>query len=205
VALPRCFLGGTAVLGKILLTSWLVALPAIALAEVRVDYDRHKDFSKYRTFNVEIGSLVRPDGSIDEQNTLAENRIRGAVTRELLSRGLEPTDEGANLVVRVSGRDTERVSIVSTGWPAHYGYWGRRWGYWGRPYRYGYWARPYDGDVWAHRYLEGALTVDIIERQTGELVYRAETTNEVGKDLDKHVAKSIDKAFRKFPVEELER
>jgi Domain of unknown function (DUF4136) len=104
-------------LGKVVLTSWLVALPAIAMADVRVDYDRYQDVSKYRTFNVEVGPLVRPDGSTDEQNTLAENRIRNAVTSELLARGLEPTDSGASLVVRVSGRDTERVSIISTGWP----------------------------------------------------------------------------------------
>jgi Domain of unknown function (DUF4136) len=193
------------VLGKIFLTAWLVAFPAVALAEVRVDYDRHKDFSKYRTFDVEVGSLVRLDGSIDEQNTLAEDRLRGAVTRELLSRGLEPTDEGASLVVRISGRDTERTSLISTGpvYPRYYVR--RRWGYWGSPYRYGFWGSPYYGDVWTRRYVEGALTVDVIERQTGALVYRAEVTNEVGKDLDKQVAKSIDKAFKKFPVKELER
>jgi hypothetical protein len=190
-------------LGKIALTSWLVAFPALAMADVRVDFDRHKDFSKYRTFDIEIGALVRPDGSIDEQNTLAENRIRAAVTGELLSRGLEPTDTGANLVVRISGRDTERVSIVRTGWPAYSGYWHRRWGYWGRPYRYGFWGSPYDGDVWTRRYVEGALTVDVIERDTGALVYRARVTDEVEKDLDKQVAKAIDKAFKKFPVKEL--
>ena len=161
--------------------------------------------ASYRTFDVEIGSLVRLDGSIDEQNTLAEDRLRGAVTRELLSRGLEPTDEGASLVVRISGRDTERTSIISSGpvYPRYYSR--RRWGYWGGPYRYGFWGSPYYGDVWTRRYVEGALTVDVIERQTGALVYRAEVTDEVGKDLDKQVAKSIDKAFKKFPVKELER
>jgi hypothetical protein len=59
-------------LERIVLTFWLVALPAVALAaDVRVDFERHRDFDKYRTFQVEVGSLVRPDGSIDEQNTLA--------------------------------------------------------------------------------------------------------------------------------------
>ena len=107
-------------LGKIVLTSFLVALPAVALADVRVDLDRSKDFGKYRTFTVELGPLVRPDGTIDEHNTLAENRLRDAVTRELESRGLESTDSStANLVVRVSGRDTDRVSIVSTGFARH--------------------------------------------------------------------------------------
>jgi hypothetical protein len=192
------------VLGKILLSSLLVvAFPVAALAEVRVDLDRHKDFSQYRTFNVEIGALVRPDGSVDETNTLAENRIRQAVTSELLARGLEPTDEGPSLLVRVSGRNTERVSVISSGpvYPRYY--WRRRWGYW-RPYRYGYWGTPYYEDVWTRRYLEGALTVDVIESRTGALVYRALVTDEVGKDLDKQVTKSIDKAFKKFPVKELD-
>jgi len=188
---------------RVLLTSLLVAIPAVVSAEVRVDVDRHKDFTQYRTFNVEIGPLVRPDGVVDERNTIAENRIRSAVTSELQSRGLEPTDNSANLVVRVSGRDTERVSVVSTGFPAYSGYWVRR-GYWGRPYRYGfgYWGSPFYGDVWTRRYLEGALTVDVIERDTGALVYRARVTDEIGKDLDKQVAKSIDQAFKKFPVKE---
>jgi hypothetical protein len=189
-------------LGKTLLTSWLILLPAVAIAEVRVDYDRNRDFSQYRTFDIEIGTLVRPDGSVDEGNTLAENRIRGAVTSELLSRGLEPADEQASLIVRVSGRDTERVSLIGSPWPAYSGYyWRRRWGYW-RPYRYGYWGAPYHGDVWTHRYIEGALTVDVVERDTGALVYRAIVTDELGKDLDKQVTKSIDKAFKKFPVKE---
>jgi Domain of unknown function (DUF4136) len=193
-------------LGKIVLTTWLAALPAVVLAaDVRVDYDRHRDFSKYRTFKVEIGTLVRPDGSIDEQNTLAENRLRDAVTSELVARGLEPTDNGANLVVRISGRDTERVSVVSSGWPAYPGYWSRRWGYWGRPYRFGYWGAPFYYDVWTHRYVEGALTVDVIDRQTDALVYRAQVTGEVGNDLDRQATKSIDKAFKKFPLKEIER
>jgi hypothetical protein len=190
-------------LRRMILTAWLVALPAVAMAEVRVDYDRHKDFSNYRTFDVEIGALVAPDGSIDEHNTLAENRLRNAVTSELQARGLEPTDTRANLIVRVSGRDTDRVSILSTGSP--FGYRNRRWGYWNRFYPYGYWGTPYSGDVWTRRYVEGALTVDVIERDTGALVYRARVTDEVGKDLDKQVTKSIDKAFKKFPVKELER
>jgi Domain of unknown function (DUF4136) len=190
-------------LARILVSSLLLASPAVALAsDVRVDFDRHKDFSKYRTYTVEIGPLVRIDGVVDEQNTLAESRLRQAVACELQARGLEPDETSANLVVRVSGRDTERTEIINTGWPTYRGYWGSRWG-WGR--RYGYWGNPYYGDVWTRRYVEGALTVDVIERNTGALVYRARVTDEVGKDLDKQVMKVMDRAFNKFPVKELER
>ena len=97
---------------RILASSLLLMLPAVATADVRVDVDRHKDFAKYRTFTVEIGPLVRTDGVVDEQNTLAETRLRQAVNRELQERGLEPNDRSANLVVRVSGRDTERTQII---------------------------------------------------------------------------------------------
>jgi hypothetical protein len=179
----------------------LVALPAVAAAaDVRVDYDRHKDFGRYRTFVVEVGALFGPDGTLDEENTLAENRLRQAAAREFITRGLEPDDSGADLIVRVSSRDSMRTSIISTGWNrypwyARRGYW--RWGYWGA------YGNPYFGDVWTRRYLEGALTVDIVERRSGALIYRAQVTDEVGKDLDKHVAKVMDKAFKKFPVKEL--
>ena len=186
---------------RILVSSLLLALPAVAAADVRVDVDRHKDFAKYRTFTVEIGPLVRTDGVVDEQNTLAETRLRQAVDRELQERGLEPNDTSANLVVRVSGREAERTQIISTGWNHYGGYWQARRGYWGR--RYGYWGYPHFNDVWTRRYVEGSLIVDVIERNTGALVYRARVTDEVDRNLDKQVAKAMDRAFKKFPVREV--
>jgi hypothetical protein len=44
--------------------------------------------------------------------------------------------------------------------------------------------------------------VDVIERDTGERVYRARVTDEVGDDLETRVAKSMARAFKKFPVKE---
>lgn len=88
---------------RIFVVILLLMLPAGALAaEVRVDYNRHNDFAKYRTFDVEVGPLVRGDGVLDDRNTLAENRLRQAVGRELQARGLEEEAGGADLVVRVS-------------------------------------------------------------------------------------------------------
>jgi hypothetical protein len=187
-------------LRALLTTSFLVAFSAVATAaDVRVDVDRQKDFTKYRTISVEIGPLVRADGVVDEENTLAENRLRRAITNEFLARGIESTDTGSHLIVRVTGRDTERSEIVRTGWGGAPAYWHWRRGHWRRPY--GYWGGFYD-DIWTRRYLEGSLTIDVIERGSGALVYRAEVTEEVGKDRDKYVAKAVDRAFKKYPVKE---
>ena len=184
----------------------LLALPMGAEAQVRVDLDRHQNFSQYRTFDVTVGSLVRTDGTTDEQNTLAEDRLQRAVASELTARGLESTSVGADLLVRVSSRDTERAEVVSSGF-SHYPTYSYR------PVRlrngriayvrsYNYWSRPFYDDVWTRRYVEGALTVDVVERDTGRLVYRAQVNDEIGSNLEKYVAKSVDRAFKKFPVKE---
>ena len=89
-----------------LLVISLLALPMGAAAQVRVDVDRHADFGQYRTFDIAVGPLVRADGTTDEHNTLAEDRLRRAVASELAARGLESTSAGADLLVRVSSRDT---------------------------------------------------------------------------------------------------
>jgi hypothetical protein len=65
-----------------------------------------------------------------------------------------------------------------------------------------YWSRPFYDDVWTRRYLEGALTVDVVERDTGRLVFRVQVNREIGNNLEKYVAKSVDRAFKDFPVKE---
>jgi hypothetical protein len=185
-------------LRTILIGVWLVAVPAIALAETRVDLDRQKDFSRYKTFTLELTPPIRADGVVDEHNTLAEDRLRKAVAR-----GLEGTDVGADLTVRVSSRETERTVVRSSAWdpyPWSYG-WGfhPRWGYW-RPS--GYWGSyGYGGDVWTRRYIEGSVLIDVIERTPASsfTVPKWRTRS----DRDKYVTKAVDPAFKKFPVKEI--
>jgi len=178
---------------------WLLAFPAIVMADTRVDINRQKDFSQYKTFTVEVSAPIR-DGQVDEDNTIAENRLRQATTYALRARGLTAMGAGADLTVRVASRETERTELVSSG-PAYpygwYGPWGYGYGgYWSPP---GYWG----GNVWTYRYVEGTTTIDVIERATGDLVYRAEVTGKVDddeEDLDDDAMKTAHKAFKKFPA-----
>jgi hypothetical protein len=185
--------------GLIALSLLILAFPVEVVAETRVDLDRQKDFSRYKTFTLQVDPPIRADGVTDEHNTLAENRLRQAITRELQARGLEATEAGADLTVHVSSREAERTVIVDSGWNGYPWAWGRRWRYWRGP---GYWG-PYAGDFWTRRYLEGSVTIDVIERDTGELVYRAQVIDEIGNNRDKQVIKTADKALKKFPVKEV--
>src|SRR6267143_2843847 len=159
---------------------------------------------RHTRWNCDWSSDVCSSDLADEYNTHAENRLRQAVTRELRVRGLEATEVGADLTVRVSSRETEQTVVQSSGWhtyPYPWG-WSGRWGYWGGPRSWGYWG-PYAGEIWTDRYLEGSVTIDVIDGETGELVYRARVTDEISNDLDTQVIKMIDKAFKKFPVKKI--
>jgi hypothetical protein len=177
-------------------TVWLVVCPAVVMAETRVDVNRHKDFSQYKTFTIEVTPPVR-DGAVDENNTIAMNRLRRAITSELQMHGLRPIDSGGDLTVRAGIRETERTELVSSGYP--YGWYGT----WGYGYG-GYWGAPYwGGGLWTYRYLEGTTTIDLIERATSDQVYRAEVIRKVDddeEDLDDDATRIAYKAFKKFPV-----
>ena len=177
-------------------TVWLVVCPAVVMAETRVDVNRHKDFNQYKTFTIEVTPPVR-DGAVDDNNTIAMNRLRRAITSELHLHGLRQVDSGGDLMVRARSRETERTELVGSGYPyGGYGPWGYGYG--------GYWAGPYwGGDVWTYRYFEGTTTIDLIEPATGDLVYRAEVIRKVEDDeddLDDDAVKIARKAFKKFPV-----
>jgi hypothetical protein len=182
--------------GRTFVTLWLVVWPVVVVAETRVDVNRHKDFSQYKTFTIEVSPPVRDD-AVDKYNTIAMNRLRRAITSELQMYGLTQVDRSGDLTVHAGSRETERTELVSSGYP--YGWYGP----WGSGY-VGYWGAPYwGGEVWTYRYLEGTTTINLIERATGDLVYRAEVIREVDddeEDLDDDAAKIARKAFKKYPV-----
>jgi hypothetical protein len=163
-----------------------------------VDINRNKDFSLYKTFTIDVSPPVR-NGEVYENDTIAQNRLRDAATRALLSRGLALAETGGQLTVHVRSREVEREELVSSGAIYPYGWYGP-WGYGYGPY----WGAPYlGGNVWTYRYLEGTTTFNVVEAATGDLVYRAEVTGEVDddeEDLDHDAMKTARKAFKKFPV-----
>jgi hypothetical protein len=181
---------------RLFATFWLLALPATVMAETRVDINRNKDFSQYKTFTIEVSSPVR-NGEVDEGDTISENRVREAATRALVARGLTAAERGGDLIVRISSREVEREELVSSGALYPYGWYGP-WGY-----GYGSYWGGYGGNVWTYRYIEGTTSFHVVEAATGDLVYRADVTDEVDddeEDLYEDAMKVARKAFKKFPV-----
>jgi hypothetical protein len=171
------------------ITIVMILAAAAALAQnVKVDFDKERDFSQYRTY------AWKDSGGASEQaveTSFTARRIREAVNRELTAKGMTEVTENPDLHLLCTTDSRERTQVHSTGIYPHGGF-GRRahWG-WG-----GGWstARTY-------HYDEGQMVIMLVDADTGELVWRAVANARIShtqKDA-KRIDKAARRAFKKFP------
>ena len=66
-----------------------------------------------------------------------------------------------------------------------------------RPCGYGYWG----GNAWPCTYYRAEVKFDVLERSSGDLVYRGAVARDVDDDdLAEDAMKFARKAFKKFPI-----
>jgi hypothetical protein len=161
-----------------------------ATVSVKTDFDPTVDFSQYRSFEL-IGGELLVNGRSDDTNTLVKDRIRDAITTELVSKGFQAVESGGDLMVAyVAGaRTVTEVEAIGPYRPGFGPYWSPR-GWW--------WPAYYDW--WTRTYTKGTLVIDLMDAGTKKLVWRAyagaDVTAPDAKDL---IAKAVHKAFAKFP------
>ena len=153
---------------------------------IRSDVDKTADFTKYRTFAFDEPFGLDKDGV----RTPLGNTVRTAVAAELQRRGLRGVDSGADLVVNAGGMvsDKQRVDTIPGG---YYGY--RRYGGWS-----GY------SEVVVTDYLEGTLTIDVIDQARKQMVWSSTAVDEVTEDerarRDELLPPIVRDMFASFPI-----
>ena len=150
-------------------------LAGCSTLEVSSDFDPKADFANLETYNW-LDEPQKPTGDprIDG-NTLLENRIHGAVDRELAARGYRKVDSNPDFLVAYHVSLDRRQSVQTLN--SYYGY-GPGWGYgYGASYRPGYWAGA--PETYVYEYEEGTLIVDIVNPHNKELMWRGSATDEV--------------------------
>jgi hypothetical protein len=163
------------------------ALPACATIQVKTDHDHTVDFSRYHTFEIAGGRVVRA-GIGDTGNTLVSDRISRALVQNLAAHGLAPVHGDADLAVRfVAGtqimQEIERIPV-----PGGYGT------------NYAWPAYPAYGDVWVSDYERETLVIDLVDRATNRVVWHAvavaDTQDFSSPEL---VNKAVAKALASYP------
>lgn len=165
----------------ILILFWILDCSEI---KVKMDYDSEVDFTRYKTYRWINKSKKQPRKKAMAAYTLLDKRVKSAVERELMTKGMQKLVSGKpDLLVNFQVSAKEKVDVT------HYGYgYGRR----------GYWRA---GGVDVHRYKEGTLILDFIDPEIKQLIWRGWATSVVG-DPEKRnemINKSIEKMLKKYP------
>jgi hypothetical protein len=156
----------------------LVGIVVVTLAacaapqpEVRSNFDKSVDFSRYRTYNI----MASAGRSADGYETIVGQSIRVAVEQEMESRGyVKDADPDLLVNYSVTVKTVQKVSNVPAAGPPQPYY-----------YRGGYY-RPwpsYNYDTWVREYDEGTLLIDVVDAKRQQLVWEAAGTGRLRKAL----------------------
>lgn len=159
--------------------SALLVATAVFGQDMKTDYDRAADFSRYKTYSWE---------KVQTQDTLWVDGIKSAVNAELTAKGFAEVASGGDVsVVAVEMTKTQRT--LDTFYNGLGGGW-RRGGGFG------------DATTTEDTYKVGSLVVDLFDPKTKTLMWRGSATDTLSDKSDKNIKnfdKGVQKMFDRFP------
>jgi hypothetical protein len=171
---------------------FVLGATATLAQDVRYDFDKDKDFSKYKTYKwVPIKGADQPDD-------LTAKKVTDAIDTELATKGFSKTDsDTADLYIgyQTALGSEKQFTSYSTDW-GYGGGWGRGWygGGMGSSTTYGSTSTVYVGQ----------LDVSIYDSAQKQLVWRGVATKTLDpkakpEKKEKNIAKAVQKLLKNFP------
>lgn len=161
-----------------------LTLAAAAMAQqVETTVDHTADFSKYRTFTIEIATSWG--------NSIGERHLLEELTTAFTAKGWTLDKTGSpdtRILVHGATEEKKRLDTFYTG--GYGGYYGWGWGGVG------------SSTTTVSEYTEGTLVVDIFDAGTKTLVWRGVAQDELKKKQhkrEKQAGRAIEKLLRDFP------
>ena len=159
-------------------TVLLFASASIA-QQVKTDYDRGADFSRYKTYSWE---------KVQTQDELWVDRIKEAVNAALAAKGLTPVESGGDISV-VAIEMTKNQRTLNTFYDGFGGGW--RWG-----------GGFGNATTTVDNYKVGTLVVDLFDANNKNLIWRGSSSDTLSDKSDKNIKnldKGVHKMFEHFP------
>ena len=158
---------------------------ACSTLETTTDWDRSKDFSKYRTWTWKDDDAIK--------NDILAKRIQTGVTAELNTKGLSRTDDNPDLWVVAHARLSKqtRVDYYNSGWG--YGWYG------------GYYGGGMTMSTATVREIPvGTLIVDLVDAKQKAIVWRGIATDTLkpersSEEKEKALNEALAKMFKDYP------
>jgi hypothetical protein len=162
-----------------------LALAGTASAQdVKTDWDKSADFSKYKSFSAQIATSWN--------NPLAEKRALEIIENALVSKGWKKADAAsADTHVMIHGA-TQVKRDLNTFYSGYGGYGYRGYGGMGMG----------SSSTTVNEYTVGTMVLDIFDAKTKQLLWRGTGSDELSDKADKNqkkIAKATEKMFKNFP------
>lgn len=162
-----------------------LTMATAAMAQhVETTVDRSADFSKYKTFTIEIAT---PWG-----NEIGEKNVLDELTAAFKAKGWSQVKDASDVRIVVHGA-TEEKKQLNTFYTGGYG--GGYYGGWG-------WGGVGSSSTTVSEFTEGTLVVDIFDSATKSLLWRGIAQDELKKKQEKRekqASKAVQKLLRDFP------
>ncbi len=147
--------------------------------EFKVEYDKNRDFTQYKTFRFGEGELVTPKDQRQMTAEQVDKWIKEAMTRELELKGLKRVDSAADLVVSYMVGTLARSDAGDVG---------------PMGLTPGSMDRTYMKD-----YRQANLVIDLNDKRNIK-VWRVNATMEIGStNGEKIITQAVQKGFKKYP------
>ena len=144
------------------------------------DYDPQTNFNKLKTF-----TWMRIPRKANV-NQLMVKRIKDAVTRELVAKGLSENSRNPDFLIAMHGATKEKLDIQDWGYSSpRAAYWGQR-------------------DITVQQYTEGTLILDFVDAKSKEMIWRGVASGAVDPGASpekrtKRINEGVAKLLAKFP------
>jgi hypothetical protein len=147
--------------------------------ELKVDFDKNRDFSQYKTYRFGEGEIITPADQKQTNEKDIEKWIRNAISRELEMRELTLVDSAADLVVSYVAGSLARSAMGDVG---------------PMGMAPGSMDRAYIRD-----YRQGSLIIDLNDKRK-LLVWRINATSDMSAaGGERMIDQIVEKGFRKYP------
>lgn len=150
--------------------------------QVKTDYDRGADFSRYKTYSWE---------KVQTQDPLWVDRIREAVNASLTGKGWTQVPSGGSVAIVAIEMTSDQQTLDT-----FYNGFGRGWRWTGG---FG------DATIVVDNYKVGTLVVDLFDADSKKLIWRASSSETLSDKSDNNIRnldKAVQKMFHHFPPEE---
>lgn len=147
--------------------------------ELKVEFDKNRDFSQYKTFRFGEGEIITPKDQQQSNEKDIEKWIRNAIRRELEMRALTLVDSSSDLVVSYVAGSLARSATGDVG-PMG--------------------LTPGSNDrTYIRDYRQGSLIIDLNDRSK-LLVWRINATSDMSATGgERMIGQIVEKGFRKYP------